>query len=175
MTGELKHQVAAMWQALRGRPASAFAHHRATLDVDPAHWSALFFVLEQLRREGRDAEALAVAQRALESDPSHFMALQAAACLSVKLGRHAEGRNYVERGLAALPDVGAGSTPVVDRVYLMAWRLARLVRGRRAPSSPPEALSLTTARYLDDWKQWAVGYLAWHDATTASGNTSARE
>jgi hypothetical protein len=173
--GLLRHEVAAMWHTLRGNHGGAFAEHRATLERDPAHWSALFFVLDQLRRDGRDAEALTVAERALEAEPSHFLALQTAACLAVKLGRYADGRRYVERGLVAMPVVHAGSTPVLDRIYLVAWRAPRLVRGRRAVNSPPEVPSLTTARYLDDWKTWAVEYLKWHEAAAASESTRARE
>lgn len=175
MMSSLRHQVAAMWQSLRGRHDNALVHHRVTLDHDPAHWSALFFVLEQLQREGRDAEALAVAQRALEREPSHFLALQTAACLSVKLARYGDGEHYVERALNAVPDVRAGSTPALDGFYLITWRAARLFRGRRAPSNPPDTPSWATARYLDDWKEWALGYLAWCKATNAAGRTRAGE
>jgi hypothetical protein len=173
--GQLRHEVAAMWHTLRGNHGGAFAEHRATLERDPAHWSALFCVLDQLQREGRDAEALAEAERALEAEPSHFLALQTAACLSVRLGRHADGRRYVERGLAAMPAIPAGSTPMLDRAYLIASRVARLIRGRRTSNSQPEVPSVTTARYLDDWKEWAVGYLKWHQASVGFEDTSARE
>ena len=168
MAGRIRHEVAAVWHALRGRQDSALAHHRATLDHDPANWSALFFVLEHLRLEGRDTEALAVAERALEAEPKHFMALQTAACLSVTLGRYAEGKSFAQRGLDALPDVRAGSPSVADSAYLIAWWAARLVRGRKDSAVPPEPLSVATARYLDDWKQWALGYIAWHDSTNAA-------
>ena len=168
MAVRMRHEVAAVWHALRGRQDRALAHHRATLDHDPANWSALFFVLDHLRREGRDAEALAVAQRALEAEPKHFMALQTAACLSVKLGRYAEGKSFAQRGLDALPDVRAGAPSVADSAYRIAWWAARLVRGRKDSAVPPEPLSVATARYLDDWKQWALGYIAWHDSTNAA-------
>lgn len=174
VTGSLKHQAAAMWHMIRGRHDNALAQHHATLEDDPTHWSALFFVVERLRREGRDAEALAAAQRALESQPAHFLALQTAACLSVKLGRHNDAKDYVERGLKALPDVRPGSRSVLDVFFLLVWRVARLVRGRRAPGTPPEALASATARYLDDWKEWALAYLAWRKATNAAEHTSAR-
>ncbi len=171
MAGRMRHEIAAVWHAVRGRQDSALAHHRATLDHDPANWSALFFVLGDLRRKGRDTEALAVAQRALEAEPKHFMALQTATCLSVKLGRYAEGKGFAQRGLDALPDVRAGSPSVADSAYRIAWWVARLVRSRKNPAVPPEPLNVATARYLADWKQWALGYIAWHDSTNPADKT----
>lgn len=173
MLSSLKHQLAAIWHTLRGRHSNALAHHHATLDHDPAHWSALYAAVAQLRREGRDTEALAVAERALASEPSHFLALQTAACLSVKLARYHDAKRHVERALDAMPAIRPGSWALHDMFVLLAWRIARLVRGERASRNPPEPLWFVTARYLDDWKQWASDYLAWYQVTYSAGQTSA--
>ena len=171
-----KHHVAAMWHTLRGRRDHALAHYTAVLDQEPADWSALYFVLERLRGVGRDADALDAAQRALCSEPDHFLALKTAACLSVKLGRYADAKDYVERSLAALPDIRAGSMPILDSFSLVAHRVARLLRRSRAlTSSPPKVPSWAAERELEDWKRWASGYLTWHAARTSGGGTDAGE
>ena len=171
-----RHRVAAMWQTLRGERDQALPHYTAILDQEPADWSALHFVVQHLRRVGRDADALEAAQRAIGTEPDHFLALQTAACLSVKLGRYADAKEYAERSLEALPSIRSGSMPILDRLYLIAYRLARLLRRPKAmTSSSPEVPSSATERSLEDWKRWASGYLAWHAATTSGGGTDAGE
>jgi tetratricopeptide (TPR) repeat protein len=166
-----KRQLAGLWHSLRGRREQAFADYTAVLDQAPADFTALYTVLQHLQRKGQDEEALHVAERALAKEPDHFLALQTAACLSVKLDRLSDAKEYTERSLEAMPDVRAGSTPILDGFANAALWVARLLRRPRAMgSSPPEVPSSATERELGNWRRWATGYLAWYAAQTASGD-----
>jgi tetratricopeptide (TPR) repeat protein len=153
-----------MWSDPLGKRGRSIAHYRTVLEREPADWSALCFVLRHLQSAGRDAEALDTAERALEAEPDHFLALQTAACLAVKLGRYQDAKDYVERSVAAVPEIHPDSVPsrAFDGLMSLVWRAGRIVRGARVLAGPPTPPSWGAACELEEWKVWARRYLAWY-------------
>lgn len=157
----------------RGDYSGAADCYREILTADPEQWSVLLLLSYCHECEGKHAEALAAAMKAVEIDPDNFLTLRALAQAFVSTGDHHSARLYVERALRAAPLPSPG---VDERFFYMLARvcvsLLRLVPRYRKRISPDAPSGLYARRHVQEWKEWAQRYLAWHDATFGPGSPS---
>lgn len=170
-----RRQIKASSLVGRGDYAAAGAIFREIVAEDPSDGYAVFMIAMCYEQEGRLFEARPWAEASVRALPDNLYALQAAARLAIANDDHDKATDYVLRALALPEVVTEMPKAAVPRPLMWLIRALRHVPFLRRRISPAAIESLepgSLALELQEWKEWAQGYLAWrrgHDTPEPSG------
>ena len=152
--------------------AAAAAVYEGITSRDASDGFAAYMLATCYEHQERVADALHWAEAAARALPGSLYPLLSAVRLAIASGDHDKATDYVLRALA-LPEVTTEmprETLLPKPLLWLIWALYHtpVLRRRLRPGALAELQPGSRAIELQNWKEWAHGYLAWR-----SGNDGA--
>ncbi len=159
----------ASWCHGRGDFAAAAPMYESLVRADPTDAYSAFMLASCCEAQERVTDGLEWADVAATRLPDSLAALQLAARLAIAAGHHERATDYVVRALA-LPEVRAEMPreALVPRPIM--WLLRTMsylpfLRRRLRPAALAQLEPGHQAAKLQEWKEWAMSYVAWRSGT----------
>ena len=153
----------------RGDIASAKPVFTELLSIEPNNPWTLVMIAKCHEHEGQFVEALQFAERAIRVNATNFYAFQLAVSLAVAAGEHQRAASHIRQALT-LPEMTTempqdlNTYRYTSRLLIVLSRiplLRRRLRPEKVAATVRELEPGSRAVELQQWKRWALEYLAW--------------
>ena len=165
----------------RGDYKGAIARYKQILQLKSDDWVSLVLLAQCYESDGNMSDALAVAIRAVEIEPMNFLTLKTAARLSAKSSEYNLAKAYVEQALRHMPNESLERRRLFYYLsQIIFWTLRQVARvpflGNRINKQAvadlkPDQMVARELQEIQEWREWAHGYLEWYEKSFGVGGS----